>query len=81
MPLASTFYLALELPSLASEEGFDLIGSFQARGKMVDCFTLVGYETDALSTLRHIVELGADQITTDDPEGLLRVWTSATHDC
>lgn len=79
MPLASTIYLALELPILASEQGFDLIGAFHAQGRIVDCFTLVGDEPDALSTLRHLALLGADQITTDDPDGLLRIWAPGTH--
>jgi glycerophosphoryl diester phosphodiesterase len=78
MPEASTIYLALVLPILASDHGFDLIGAFHARGRIVDCFTLVGDEPDALPTLRQLARLGADQITTDDPEGLLRLWASDT---
>lgn len=72
VPKATTIYLALELPILASKHGFDLIGAFHVRGRTVDCFTLVGDEPDALTTLRQLARLGADQITTDDPEGLLR---------
>jgi glycerophosphoryl diester phosphodiesterase len=78
MPEASTIYLALELPILAAEQGFDLIGAFRRQEKLVDCFTLVGDEPDALFTLKKLVRLGTDQITTDDPEGLLRSWASVT---
>jgi glycerophosphoryl diester phosphodiesterase len=76
VPKASTIYLALELPILARDQGFDLIGAFHARGRRVDCFTLVGDEPDALSTLRNLARLGADQITTDDAEGLWRAWAA-----
>ncbi len=78
VPQASTIYLALDLPILADEQGFDLIGAFHGRGKTVDCFTLVGDEPDALSILEHLARLGADQITTDDPEGLLRMWAMSS---
>lgn len=76
MPRATTTYLALDLPLLAARQGFDLIGAFQRRGRLVDCFTLVGDEPDALKTARQLALLGADQITTDDPAGLVRRWGS-----
>jgi glycerophosphoryl diester phosphodiesterase len=73
MPQARTIYLALELPFLAADQGFDLIGAFQRGGRLVDCFTLQGDEPDAADLARRLVTLGADQITTDDPAGLAGV--------
>jgi glycerophosphoryl diester phosphodiesterase len=73
MPQASTIYLALELPILADEHGFDLIGAFHRQGRIVDCFTLAGDEPDALTALRHLARLGIDQVTTDDPERFSRL--------
>ena len=72
MPDAGTIYLAMDLPVQAADQGFDLIGAFQRQGRLVDCFTLVGDEPDAAALALGLVDLGADQITTDDPERLLQ---------
>jgi glycerophosphoryl diester phosphodiesterase len=71
MPEAGTIYLALDLPLRAADQGFDLIKAFQQHRKRVDCFTLVGDEAEAAQIARRLVELGTDQITTDDPKGLI----------
>ena len=48
----------------------DLIGRVHAAGRRVDAYTLQRVTDESLTLARRLIALGADQITTDDPEGL-----------
>lgn len=69
-PEAAMIYLDLRLPLLAATQGADLIAPFHAAGKRVDCYTLPATTPEIVAIARQLIALGADQITTDDPEGL-----------
>lgn len=71
-PDAAMIYLDLRLPLLAAGQGSDLIALFHRAGKRVDCYTLPATTPDIAAMALQLVALGADQITTDDPEGLAR---------
>ena len=71
-PDSAMIYLDLRLPLLAAGQGADLIAPFHRAGKRVDCYTLSATTPDIAAIARQLVSLGADQITTDDPEGLAR---------
>lgn len=71
-PDAAMIYLDLRLPLLAAGQGADLIAPFRRAGKRVDCYTLPATTADIAAIARQLLALGADQITTDDPEGLVR---------
>jgi glycerophosphoryl diester phosphodiesterase len=71
-PDAAMIYLDLRLPLLAAGRGADLIAPFHRAGKRVDCYTLPATTPEIAAIARQLVSLGADQITTDDPEGLAR---------
>jgi glycerophosphoryl diester phosphodiesterase len=69
-PDAAMIYLDLRLPLLAAGQGADLIAPFHRAGKRVDCYTLPETTPDIAAVARRLITLGADQITTDDAEGL-----------
>jgi glycerophosphoryl diester phosphodiesterase len=66
-PRAEMIYLAIPLVLEADARGFDLVAAFQAEGKAVDAWTME--RTDA-AVLRRLLDIGVDQITTDDPAGV-----------
>lgn len=66
-----TVYLAWELILRAAGEGLDLIALCQAEGRKVDAWTVTPASPDGLTaaeaaTLRRLLALGPDQITTDE---------------
>jgi glycerophosphoryl diester phosphodiesterase len=63
-------YLAHEAITDADRHGFDLIGAFHAAGKLVDAWTIRRVDEASLALCARLLDLGADQISTDDPEGL-----------
>ncbi len=69
-PAAEMIYLAWPLVLAAEDAGFDLTGAFQAAGKRVDAWTIPVADEAARVTVRRLLDLGVDQITTDDPAGL-----------
>lgn len=69
-PRAETIYLAYEMVLAVADRGFDMIDAFHARDRRVDAYTIRSVEPAALAAVIRLLELGADQITTDDPEGL-----------
>lgn len=69
-PEAAMIYLDLRLPIMAAGAGADLIAPFHAAGKRVDCYTLPATTAAIAAIAAQLIALGADQITTDDPEGL-----------
>lgn len=72
---ARMIYLDRRIVSNAWVRGFDMVAPFQAAGKAVDVWTFRGPQD--LDEVRLALRLGADQITTDDPEGLLQALSPA----
>jgi glycerophosphoryl diester phosphodiesterase len=73
-PEAAIVYLWHELVVPALDAGFDPIAPLHAAGKLVDCWTIDPGSPDAARRLKACIAAGADQITTNDAEGLLRLW-------
>jgi len=75
-PRAEMIYLAQEIVTAADDAGVDLIGVVHAAGRRVDAYTIREVTPVNIAIARRLVRLGADQITTDDPEGLCSAMTS-----
>ncbi len=75
-PRATTIYLEIRLILAAADRGADLIGAFAATGREVDAYTFDGAaEPGMLPIVQRLMELGAAQLTVDDPDGLAALWT------
>lgn len=72
-PRARMIYLNRRLVLFADQAGFDMIAAFHDTGRVVDAYTINSAVPSALPTVRRLLELKADQITTDDPVGLERL--------
>lgn len=70
-PNAKIIYLNYEIVLAADRAGVDMIGAVHADGKRVDAWTIREINDLTLPQVRRLLALKADQITTDDPEGLL----------
>ncbi len=70
-------YLAYPLVLKAEAEGFDMIAAFHAAGKTVDAWTLNTTHPDAAASLRRLVALRADQVTTDEPIALAALYAKS----
>jgi glycerophosphoryl diester phosphodiesterase len=73
VPHAQMIYLDRRLVLYADQAGYDLIGAFHGAGRLIDAYTINSAVPSALSGVRRLIELKADQITTDDPVGLERL--------
>jgi glycerophosphoryl diester phosphodiesterase len=69
-PGAEMIYLEAALVLFAADDGFDLIAAFHAQGQRVDAYTIRRADAAGIALAERLLELEADQITTDDPEGL-----------
>jgi len=69
-PGARMIYLHYEIVLAADKAGCDMIGAVHADGRRVDCWTINTVNSTTISQVTRLLELKADQITTDDPEGL-----------
>ncbi len=69
-PKAEMIYLDHRLVLTVADLGFDLIASFHAAGRRVDAYTIQRADAAGVPCAVRLLELRADQITTDDPEGL-----------
>jgi glycerophosphoryl diester phosphodiesterase len=74
-PEAELIYLAHEIVTAADDAGVDLIGLVHASGRRVDAYTIRRVTPESLRLAARLVALKADQITTDDPEGLAAAMT------
>jgi glycerophosphoryl diester phosphodiesterase len=74
-PGAELIYLAHEIVTAADDAGVDLIGRIHAAGRRVDAYTIQRVTPESLRLVSRLVALKADQITTDDPEGLCAAMT------
>ncbi|MAM11225.1 MAG: glycerophosphodiester phosphodiesterase [Rhizobiaceae bacterium] len=69
-PDARMFYLHYELVLAAADAGFDMIAAFHDAGKTVDAWTIRVADAAGLAHAEKVLALKADQITTDDADGL-----------
>src|SRR5262249_8538419 len=66
-PEAEMIYRDYRLVLRALAGGSDIVDSFHRRGQTVDAWTLNTDHPNALASLRKLVRLRVDQITTDEP--------------
>jgi hypothetical protein len=78
-PEARIVYLWHGFVVPALEGGFDPIAPLHAAGKLVDCWTIDPEAPGAAHSLTACLAAGADQITTNDAEGLARLWHGLAH--
>ena len=70
-PDADMIYLYWQIVTIAEDVGFDVIGAFHAAGKRIDAWTLQVANAETKAVSERLLALKVDQITTDDPEGLV----------
>ncbi|MGC4963158.1 glycerophosphodiester phosphodiesterase [Gordonia sp. DT101] len=76
-PRAEMIYLERRLILEADGRGFDIIAAFHAHARTIDAYTLYRADGESVREARRLIELRADQITTDDPEGVVAALTGA----
>ncbi|KKC39651.1 glycerophosphodiester phosphodiesterase [Devosia epidermidihirudinis] len=70
-PKAKTIYLHFPMILDADQYGFDIIAAFQAANRTIDAYTIRVADAETRPQVHRLLELRVDQITTDDPEGLM----------
>ncbi len=75
-PEAEMIYLDYRIVLAAEDMGIDLVTPFRAAGKAVDAWTLNTDHPDARRSVKRLVELKVDQITTDEPDALQALFES-----
>ena len=70
-PKAEMVYLAYPLVLEADRAGFDIVASFHAESRRIDAYTIKVADGTSRAQVQRLLELRVDQITTDDPEGLV----------
>lgn len=75
-PEAETIYPHQSILAAAQDRGIDLVGALQRDGRLVDCWTIGTNKPGTEAQLRLAVEAGVDQITTDTPGDLERLWAT-----
>lgn len=70
-PRAEMIYLAYPLVLEADKAGFDIVAAFHAEGRQIDAYTVQRADEESRARVARLLELQVDQITTDDPEGLM----------
>lgn len=70
-PDADMIYLAWQIVTVAADHGFDMVAAFHRHGKRIDAWTINSIDDASVGVVERLLELKADQITTDDPERLL----------
>jgi glycerophosphoryl diester phosphodiesterase len=72
-PQAEMIYLAYQLVLGADADGFDIVEAFHAEGRRIDAYTINKADAVGREWVERLLGLRVDQITTDDPEGLMGV--------
>lgn len=75
-PEAEMIYLDYRIVLAAEEMGIDLVAPFQTAGKAVDAWTLNTDHPGAASSVKRLVALKVDQITTDEPAALQALYSA-----
>jgi len=73
---AEMIYLDYRIVLAAEEMGIDLVAPFRASGKAVDVWTLNTDHPGAARSVKRLVALKVDQITTDEPDALQDLFES-----
>lgn len=64
-------YLYWEIVTRSADAGFDIVEAFHRHGKRIDAWTIRQASPAMKPHVERLLELKVDQITTDDPEGLV----------
>jgi len=75
-PEAEMIYLDYRIVLAAEEMGIDLVAPFRNAGKAVDAWTLNTDHDGAARSVKRLVALKVDQITTDEPDALQALFES-----
>ncbi|KFL32215.1 glycerophosphodiester phosphodiesterase [Devosia riboflavina] len=75
-PDAEMIYLAYDIVLEADAAGFDIVAPIHAAGRRIDAWTIRTVDDTTLPKVRRLLALKVDQITTDDPEGLIAALAS-----
>ena len=70
-PRAELVYIAYPVVLEAEAAGFDLVGAFHAAGRRLDAYTIARADAEGAAIAERLLALRVDQITTDDPEGVV----------
>lgn len=70
-PGVDMIYLYWEIVTLAADAGFDIVEAFHKHGKRIDAWTIREASAVTKPVVEKLLELKVDQITTDDPEGIV----------
>jgi glycerophosphoryl diester phosphodiesterase len=70
-PDADFVYLYWQIVTLAADAGFDIVGAFHKAGKRIDAWTINRVDDASVAAVNRLLSCKVDQITTDDPEGLI----------
>ena len=76
-PEAEMIYLDYRIVLAAEEMGIDLVAPFRASGKAVDAWTLNTDHPGAGRSVKRLVALKVDQITSDEPDALQALYESS----
>jgi glycerophosphoryl diester phosphodiesterase len=72
-PNAELIYLHYELVLAAADAGFDMVAAFHAGERRIDAYTIKTADADTAPVIERLLDLKVDQITTDDPEGTMKL--------
>ncbi|MGF9567017.1 glycerophosphodiester phosphodiesterase family protein [Neorhizobium sp. JUb45] len=75
-PNAAMIYLDYRIVLAADDAGIDIIAPVHAAGRRVDAWTINHITPESILQIERLLALKVDQITTDDPEGLARAFSS-----
>lgn len=64
-------YLYWEIVTRSADAGFDIVEAFHRHGKRIDAWTIREASAAMKPHVERLLKLKVDQITTDDPEGLV----------
>lgn len=70
-PNAEMIYLEHRLVLGADSDGFDIVAAFHAANRRIDAYTIKDANEATRPQIEKLLALKVDQITADDPEGLL----------
>lgn len=73
-PDARMIYLDYRIVLHAEDAGVDLIAPVHASGRRVDAWTINQVSPQTIPQIERLLRLKVDQITTDDPQGLAKVF-------
>ena len=71
LPGTDLIYLSWEMVTAAADAGFDMVEAFHRHGKRIDAWTIREASAATRPAVERLLALKVDQITTDDPEGLV----------